>query len=348
MKFLLTLIFFSFLSAQPLVVSPTSWDFGVVKDSEVQYHIFEIENTSQSMASLVPLPSSCGCSAHIPYPNLLLPKEIEAQLQKAGGIAISNMVFNRAKLYVSFDPKGRRGKFFWEVALQTGIPEAPSLIIPLQASILIDGILSEKIVNFKIFRKGESKAIRLYLACHNQPNFQLKQICFSTPGFDSKWEETIVSEFFPGDQRGYKIDIIAKDSIAYGKTEGVVTFFSDILGHEKIELRVFAFVLGDIVASANYLAFGVLSPGHLYKKKIWLHHHEYQHFKIESIHSTLPCVSARIEKQDSQYYHLDIDWNCPPSAQGGEMRGIVQIETDCPTHKIVEIQVQGIVMPAKE
>lgn len=324
--FLLWLVF-TCIMAQEIVVNPTFWDFGTIKDDKIYRCSFSIINKTERPVSLTSLPASCGCSMTVPEPNII---------PSCG----------EAKVYVAFQPKGQRGLIRWDAALATDLQSYPKIVIPLTAYVLRDAVLSDGVVNFRVFKRGEEKSIVLWCAYSQNPNFRLYSAVTSVAGFATKFEETTVSGFYPGDQRGYRIEIIARKDIGYGRNSGILLLTTDIPDHEKMEIRLFAYVIGDITAAPEYMSFGVLKPGMSYKRQIIVSHNEHKKFNIRQVVSSLPFVSTELQTViPEKYYYIWVTLKCPIDIIPGEFRGTLQIHTDCPTHNVVDITVQGFVPP---
>jgi hypothetical protein len=235
---------FCFAFAEPkekqIIVSPASYDFGVIKDDKLISHIFTMKNMGEQSVTLTALPSSCGCMLSKPEPSVLKPGE-------------------EGRFKILFQPKGMRGAFQWDASLQTSLTEQPVIVVPLKAYVLRDGILSDEIINFRVFKRGEEKEITLWMVYRHNPQFKVVNARLNVDGFDLKCQEMKeVEGFYPGLQRGYRIDIRAKKDIPYGRNDGRLILETDIPEHKKIELRLFAYAIGDLTAAPDYLSFGVI------------------------------------------------------------------------------------------
>lgn len=320
------ILFCGMLMAQGIVIEPAEMDFGVIIDSKMLEHNFIIKNNSDKVVHLEALPSSCGCMMASPHPDVVEPGQTSE--------------FN-----VLFQPRGYKGLFRWEAKIATDLPTHPVLVLPLQAFILVDGVISSEIANFRIFKRGEERKIEIWMACREKQDFQIQSITCDVPGFNITYtEEKDVDFFYPGKQRGYKIEIAPKVDIAYGRNHGVIKICSDIPGRETIDVRLFATVIGDITAAPDYLTFGKLEPGKKYTKKLILSHNELKLFKVLGTSSELPFLSAKvIERIPNKYYYVEVTLDCPEDLKPGELRSEMYIDTDWETHKKVVVYIQGIV-----
>jgi hypothetical protein len=250
---------------------------------------------------------------------------------------------------VAFQPKGRRGAFLWEAGLKTDLPGEPSVVIPLKAFVLREAMLSDDIVNFGVFKRGQKKQNTIWLVCQEHPQFKLKDVQASVTGYTVQFQETTVSGFYPGDQRGYQVEIRPMDDIEYGRKHGYLYLLTDIPGHEKMELRLFGYVIGDITAAPDYMAFGVVKSGAVVQKNIKVSHNDYQKFEILRITSSLPFVSGQLRTIiPKKYYEIDVTLTYPENPVVGEFRGKLEIQTDCPTHAIVGVELQGVILTNAE
>lgn len=318
------------LVAQEVTLDVKRMDFGVIVDSRILEHTFHIRNKTDAVVHLEALPNSCSCMVNRPSPDVLQPGE-------------------SAKLHVVFQPKGYKGKFRWDAKIKTDYPASPLLVLPMEAFILVDDVISDGLANFKVFRRGTQETIEIFMACKEKRDFQILDITSDVPGMIITKEEMMVNFFYPGKQRGYKISITPKVDIPYGRNNGTIQIISDIPGREKIDVRVFAYVIGDITAAPDYLTFNQVEPGKKVTKRLIVSHNKLEHFHILGIRSDSPFFETEIiEKVPNKYYYVDVTLNLPATMKPGEFRDTLYIMTDCPTHKEVVVYVQGIVQAKRK
>ena len=313
-------------SKMPLVVTPASWDWGTIRDDVLVSHTFVIKNEGAMPVTLTPLPSPCDCIISRPDPDLV----------PAGG---------EAKLHVQFYPKGKRGRVNWEVALKTDLPGTPKLLIHLSSFVLRDAILSDEVINFGVFKRDSKKTMSLWIVCREHPDFLLKEVKCTAEGFQTKIQEQAeVIGFYPGPLRGYQVDIIPDDAIAYGRNYGNLMLTTDIPGHETMELRLFAYIIGEITAAPDYLAFGVVKPGMSLRRNIKVSHNDYQEFEIVKLATKVPFLKAELKTVlPKKYYEINVTLDYPEKPEAGEFRGQLEIYTDCLKHSVVTVYVQGFI-----
>lgn len=330
-KLFFLLLLCTLLFAQEVTLDVKRMDFGTIVDSSMLRHTFHIKNRTDSVVHLEALPNSCSCMVNRPSPDTLQPGQ-------------------SAELQVVFQPKGYKGKFRWDARIKTDYPASPLLVLPMEAFILVDDVISEEIANFKVFKRGTQQTIEIFMACKDKRDFQIKDIISDVPGMEIVKEEMRKVEFFyPGKQRGYKISITPKVDIPYGRNNGTIQIISDIPGREKIDVRVFAYVIGDITAAPDYLTFNQVEPGKKVTKRIIVSHNKLEHFHILGIRSNSPFFETKIiEKVPHKYYYVDVTLNLPANMKPGEFRDTLYIMTDYPAHKEVVVYVQGIVQAKRK
>ncbi len=314
-----------------ITITPQNWDFGKLVDTtEMVQKDFVIKNNSEETITLNVLPTSCGCMVAKPVPDVL-PPHTEAQLKTL------------------FVPKGMRGIVQWEIKLDISpkIGNQQLLIVPLQANVMLDSLLSEWIANFRVFKRSAAKPITLWMTNHRQQNFKLLEVTTDVTSFDiSSQELSEVTGFFPGPQRGYRIDITPKADIPYGRNNGKIYLKTDIPGKEKIEIPLFAHVIPEIAAVPDYISFGVMKPGKKITKQVVVSRRELAKFQILSCKSSIPFISSTLQTVVPDiYYYVHITLDCPENATPGEFRGTFSIETDCEEQREVIVNLQGIVLP---
>ena len=316
---------FLYASAQtlPIKVTPDTWDFGTITDSKIAKHDFTLENKGTKEVTLRSLPGSCGCMIGRLHERKLKPGE-------------------KTTFTVYFQPKGNRALFRWDAKVKTNLDNQPVIIIPLQAYILTTEIVSTGIVNFRVFKQGMQETIKVWMAYHKKQNFKIKKIETDVKGFDIKFEEQKeIFGFYPGKQRGYRIDITPNKNIKLGRNNGRIYIKTNIPGKETVELRLFAYVLGDITTSTNNIRFNVVKQGQKKVKNVILDSHK--DFKIIKVESSLKFVSTKLKKIVSSNYHLNVTVNSK-GVNPGEFRGVIKVVTDQEINKNIEIKVHGVIV----
>lgn len=316
----------------PLNLTPAKWDFQVIKDDKKISQDFTIANPTDKPVSLTPLPSSCGCVAVFADQPIVAPGK-------------------SSTLSVAFTPRGYRGKFQWEVKIATDLPGNPTIVIPLQAYILRDAMLSEDKIDFGIFNKGKAKSKTIWLVCRQHPKFTLKKASCDVKGFDIQFKEVEKIEgFYPHPLRGYRIDISTNDKIVYGKNHGKVDLETHIPGHKEMHVHLLAHAVGEITIAPEYLSFGVIRPGQVQERRILVYHGQKKEFRVLHAKTDLKWLSTRIQTVMPHYYILHAKLACPEGTAPGEFRNLLKVSTDLPEYQEIEVHLQGIVFspPKKE
>lgn len=330
--FIITIFFYAFCvfgqnDNLPISILPSVWDFGVIKDSESVKHSFVIKNSGKKTITLKKLPTECGCLIAIPKPSVLKPG------------AISNFT-------VFFQPKGRRGPFHWEIKLATNIPQQPILVVTLKAFILKNAMFSDDIVNFRVTKKNKKNKKSLWMVCNYFKKFKIKSVTSDIKGFFISFhEEKEVIGFYPGKQRGYRIDVeIDNKTIGYGRNAGNIIITTNIPGKEIIKVPIFAYIIGDISVAPDYLSFGLLRKGRSKKRKLIISHHKFKEFTITKIVSSLSFISTELKTVvPKKYYILWVRCVYPKNPKKGEFRGKVEVFTDYEDQEKIVVKTQGYI-----
>ncbi len=309
-----------------LEITPSHWQFGTIHDHTIVHTDLQVKNNSTQPVTLTSLPTLCGCVAYTPKPEEIAPGE-------------------EAKVFVEFNPKGKRGLYEWKVELSSDLPGFSKISVPMSANVLRKDILSERSVDFGIFQKNSPKTVNLWLTCHKQKDFQLLEVLSSSSDFTTSFlEEAQVEGFFPGTQRGYKITITPQSNVPYGRHRGKIILKTNISGSESIEVPLWAYVQGEISTVPDYVSFGLLRPGKEREKRITVYHNKMKKFKVMKVESSLPFVRGEIKETiPEKYYYLYLTISVPDDAQTGEFRGTINVHTDYPGQTIAPIQVQGFI-----
>lgn len=97
---------------------PFSWDFGRAREGRKLKHVFILKNDSEDTLTIKRLNTSCGCAAvNILSTNKILPGRI-------------------ARIKVTFNTKGHRGRVEQYVYVYTDSPENPVIKFTISAEVV--------------------------------------------------------------------------------------------------------------------------------------------------------------------------------------------------------------------
>lgn len=320
-KIILLLLFLggSILSSEPIVVSPSSWDFGDISDKNTVEKAFEIVNNSEEKLTLQSMPTSCGCIVHKPTPS-----EVEP-----GG---------KATFLVSFDPRGRKGKMRWDARISTGLTLQPKINIPLEVNILREGIFSKSEIHLGVFPRNQisSRTQTIWMANAKDPSFRIIEVAESK-NITVKYEKGVTDIFYPGEQTGYKLTISAKSDISLGRHEELLA----IRTNSKIyNLKVTVFILGDIAVFPDYINFGLINRQGK-KRKVVMYHNQYHEFDITNVTLDIPEIKTEVRAiTPKKYYNV---WIEVPGqiADKTSFEGTLKIQTSSRDQPLIEIPLRG-------
>lgn len=127
----------SLVFAQPeAVINPMTYDFGEIAQDSVVTKIFVIKNQGTEMLKITDVKASCGCTAVVAGKNELKPNE-------------------STDINVSFNSKGKFGKQFKTITVETNDPKSSTTKLYLTGNVIkkessSNQIEKSKTENFKI------------------------------------------------------------------------------------------------------------------------------------------------------------------------------------------------------
>lgn len=103
-----------------LLISPASWDFGQIDDRQIVSHTFILSNIGGATLDIYSAETSCTCTTAV----------LSAEEIKPG---------EKLELKVSFNPKGRSGKFKNYVVIDSSDPDQPVQRIAISGQVVSGG-----------------------------------------------------------------------------------------------------------------------------------------------------------------------------------------------------------------
>lgn len=323
MKWLLLFAVVSIIHAQKITVSPPNWNLGTIASNDIKSKVFILKNTSNKQVKLNAILTKCTCIRYKMKETLLLPN-IEIKVE------------------VFVEPKGKSGIFEW--MLEIGMDIGRSIKIPIFAKILPEKILSKNMINFGKVKKGSWNPEKIYLMCNKQKNFLLKSIKTNS-SFIAKYKEATIDTFFPGKQRCYEIEVVLNENISFGHHSDEIILKTNISNYQEIKIPVFAYVIGDLTVSPNFIPLGVVLPKKKITKRITLYHNNSSKIKIINIKNKYSFINTHFQEVVlNEYFYIFVDiYIDKRTSFKGEFREVINVYTDCPTQKYIPIYLQGFI-----
>jgi rhodanese-related sulfurtransferase len=131
------------LHGPKIEVSPESWDFGTISETEIKTHIFKVKNIGDKELIIDSIGTSCGCTT----------AEISAKQIGPG---------NSTELKVTFDPRQTKasGKLKRDIYIESNDPNQPSKIVSIVVELKLKREAKPKGVNRR-YRISSSKIKRI-------------------------------------------------------------------------------------------------------------------------------------------------------------------------------------------
>jgi len=338
MKQIIFLLFcISFLYAQNsnewLEVTPNIHHLNKISDSKPISFDFNITNHTKQTVEILHIQTSCGCTTA----DKKLPI-IESEQTKP--------------VKISFDPSGRKGFARWEIIIRTSSSKQPILMATFDAEILQEGMMSKNSIAFGEFQRNTDVSQSFWISPQNMPDFQIKDIYLELKdkrnpnSFDIQIEKGIYDGFYPEPRPAYSVTLRPKKNIDFGRWEGKLIILSNIPEHEKIELPFFAKVAGEIGIRPDYISIGKIRPNTNVIKRVQVYHRNAESFQVVSVKSSVPFLKAGIATIiEDQAYQIVVSLDSKEKLPTGEFRSTVTITTTHPEMPIIDIPVQGIILP---
>ena len=299
-----------------LTVEELVYDFGIAGPGEKIRHTFRFRNTGNSLLKIYRHNASCGCLAFLLSKKVIPP----------GGTG---------EIRVTFHTRHFEGKQKKTITIYSNDPKRPKVRLVVRGIIKREVAVVPSGVNFGEVKKGQaiSRHVRLLELSRNR--LEIRKIDYDPRLFSVK-----TSRFKDENSRGIEIEITLEPGVPAGRLNEVITLNTNLRKRPRIDVPVWANVLGDIRVEPDMLATGMVRKGETAKRKIRLFSKD-SGFSVQKVKCDLPFVSLRVRtiKRRKDY---EIALTFSRLSPAGGFSGAIDIYTDDPDQGLIHVPVYGV------
>ena len=303
-------------NAPRLTFNELVYDFGIAGPEEKITHTFEFKNTGSSTLEIYRYETSCGCLASIVSKKIIPPGDT-------------------GKIKVTFKTRRFIGKQEKAVEIYSNDPERPKLRLVVRGVIKKDVAVVPSGGNFGKVDKGQAVTKRISLLELSNNKLVIRKIDYNHAMFSIR-----TARFRRENSRGIDVEITLKPEVPPGQVNEVITVNTNLKKRPRIDIPVWAHVVGDILVSPDMLAMGRVKKGETAPQKIRIFSKNSE-FKIRKIKCNLPFITFDIHTVN-KHKDYEIRLNLSRLSPAGSFSGMIDIFTDRPDQEHIQVPVYGI------
>lgn len=301
-----------------MVFDDMIYDFGIAGPKEKLNHTFTFTNIGSAPLKITRISTSCGCLA-----TLLASKVIPS-----GG---------HGEIKATFDTKDYEGEQEKTITVYSNDPDNPSIELTIFGRIKRDVTVIPQGIHFGNIKKGETKSNRVQLLQLSSNPLILNRIEVNEHYLNT--ETSIINE---ENKKGFNIDISLKPKIPVGEFSEIITLHTNLNKRPRIDVPVWANILGRIKVQPQALSFGTVHKGDKISPTISVSTTDSSDFQVEKVVSNLPFIHLEqsINKKDRVVEIAGFIDNVSPA---GMCSGSIEIHTDDPEQGIINVPIYGVI-----
>jgi len=294
------------------------YDFGIAGPGETIQHTFTFTNVGEKPLILKKIQTDCGCTA-------AMASEKTIQSGQTGEIE------------TFFETKKFTGKQTKKVTVHTNDPDRSKIVLILSGIIKKYVAVTPEYIHFGNIQIGQSNTKRIKLLQLTQEELSLRKIEINNQLLTAK-----SLRFVDDNSRGFNIDITLNAKGTAGELNDVVTIHTNQKNRPRIDIPVWANVLGPIMITPASLSFGSAKKGEKISIPVILSHRNNKRFRILRMACDLPFIRLK-SYSDSQKNAIKIYATIDEVSPAGNISTDIKVYTDNVSQKIIHIPLNGVI-----
>jgi hypothetical protein len=294
------------------------YDFGVAGPGDRISHIFKFTNIGSEPLQITRVSTSCGCTA-----ALLSQKEI---LPGSSG-----------EIRATFETKRFEGEQETTITVHSNDPDDPKIELTIIGTIKRDVAVVPQGINFGDVKKGGTVTSSVRLLQLSQNELVLHRI-----EVNEKYLNATTSRFREENSRGIHIDITLKPEAPVGAFNEVITLHTNLKRRPRIDVPVWANILGRIQVQPDRLSLGTIAKGEKISQSLTVSSHDGKRFHVLKITCDLPFIHLQ-SSVDKKNKVVKISGMIDRVSPAGRLSGRIDIYTDDPDQRVIHVPVYGVI-----
>ncbi len=326
-------------SGAQLRVDETSYNFGTMDQEQKGQHTFKIENVGQDRLAIRLAGASCGCSS-------VRLKEIEwvGKEQKEMPSTLAYLEpGEQADMVIGWETDHQLGPFSMSVTLNTSDPTNREVKFQIEGQIVPQVELSEHRLVINEARNDRETTATFYVYSKVRDDLEVKRVGSSNPLISVKFkpmEPDLMKKLEY--KSGYIGEVHISPGMPLGPFQERLTFATNIPTRPELTLDLVGRVRGVVhMIPWERLDFKIVRVSEGATLKLFI--------KISGDKEVTPKVTkvepqfldVQLKKTKTSRNRFQLIAAVPKGSPGGNFRGVIEIETDHPTAKLIKIPVRG-------
>jgi len=306
-------------SSAALAFPETDFDFGIAGPEETLTHTFSFTNTASSPVEILHVESSCKCTAAL----------LSSPVVPPAGTGEIRVTFQTGKYE-------RKESSTVDVRYAVAAGEEQSTTLNLNALVRSLVAVDPQGVNFGRVARGQPISSRVRVLQLSDEPLAIKNI-----DANEEYVSVTISEFQEENSRGFVLDVSLSSTAPLGPIVEVITVHTNLKKRPKIDIPIWAEVLGNIRIEPEVLSLGSIPKGAPSRAKVYLYREDGKNFQVSKAEANAPFVSSLVKPAEDNGYEVGIVMN--KLSPAGPFSGELTVFTDDPDQKVIHIPFRGVI-----
>jgi len=301
-----------------LVFEDSIYDFGISGPKEKITHTFKFTNYGTVPLQITRIHPSCGCMV-----ALVSSKDIPP-----GG---------HGEINATFETKEYESEQVETITVYSNDTDKPETELIIRGKIKTEIAIVPQGLHLGNIEKGKTAVGRVKI-------FQLSQkpLILEKVEVNERFLTIKTSRFREENQRGINIDVTLRPEAQVGELREVITFHTNLKKRPRIDIPIWANILGKIIVQPKALSFGTVSKGDKIPQTIILTSSEETRLRVLKVTCDLPFIHVS-PFFDEKHNIVKIYANVDKISPAGRCSGRIDIYTDDPDQGVFHVPVNGVI-----
>lgn len=302
-----------------LTVTEPEYDFGIAGPGEKITHTFTLTNTGAMPLLINKVETSCGCTA-----ALISNNEIPA-----GGAGAVKTIFETQ------DFEGQQEKI---ITVYSNDPVHPEFDLTIKGIIKHDVAVVPQGIHFGDIEKGATPSGRVRLLQLSSDTVVVVEKIEA----NQEYLSVSMSRFKEENSRGINIDVVLRPGIPVGQVTEVITLHTNLKNRPRIDVPIWANILGRLAVQPKALAFGAVSKGKDLSQAITVSSRDDTAFKVLAVTSDVPFIHLKTSTGEKTNV-VTITGSLDKVSPAGNIAGNIRISTDDTDQAVIQVPLYGTI-----
>lgn len=301
------------LSGPKISFDELVYDFGVAGQRQEIRHSFTFRNMGTESLVVEKVDTDCGCTAALVSSSRIDPGE-------------------QAVLHTVFKTRRYEGSQEKKVYVFSNDPSEPEVELTIKGVVKTMIAILPEGMSFGNVNRGEhiTRQVKVY-------QVEAMPLKISKVEADHRYLDVDLARFEEENSQGFEVKAtLLSENLPVGPLAEVITLHTNVKGRPRVDVPVWARILGRIKTEPGMLSFGVIKKGMGGSAEARIFRHDGEEFGVVRAESNLPYLAVEV-KELVRRKEYAVTVHVQKNSPAGRMAGEIRIFTDDQEEAVVKL-----------